>query len=66
MTRSARMSRPDLPAALARGVEYLCRNQLAHGEFRTWTSSDRALERDCRIEPSCFVTSAVLHALSFV
>jgi hypothetical protein len=52
--------------ALSRGVEFLRERQLPHGEFATYVGWDPSLENGCSLDSSPFVTTFVLHALSFV
>ena len=55
-----------LDRAITRGITFLHRNQLPHGEFKTYASSDQRMETDCRYDSSPFVTSLVLYAIGFL
>jgi hypothetical protein len=58
--------REALERAITRGITFLHRSQLPYGEFKTYASSDRAMETDCRYDSSPFATSLVLYAIGFL
>ena len=52
--------------AISHALDFLAGSQLPYGEFRTYASSDAAMEGDCRFDSSPFATSLVLDCLRFV
>lgn len=52
--------------AISRAVDFLHRNQLKHGEFRTYVSPDSTMRRILHFDSSPFVTTFVLYSLGFV
>ncbi|KPL22562.1 MAG: hypothetical protein AMJ93_06930 [Anaerolineae bacterium SM23_84] len=63
---SPELDREALNRAITRGITFLHRNQLPHGEFKTYASSDEKMEADCRFDSSPFVTSLALYAIGFL
>jgi len=53
-------------AAIGRGVGFLQRSQMSHGEFRTYASTDSTLRRLLHFDSSPFVTSFVVYSLGYV
>jgi hypothetical protein len=60
------MSARPIVQAISNALDFLARNQLSYGEFRTYASSDARMEGECHFDSSPFATSLVLYALSFV
>lgn len=54
-----------LRASIGRGLDFLHRSQLPSGEFRTFMSTDHALERDCVVDSSPFPTALIAYSLGF-
>ena len=52
--------------ALDQGIDFLKRNQLPYGEFRTYRSPDKGMTSNCIFDSSPFVTALILYALRFV
>jgi len=63
--QSLDLNRGALDGAIARGIAFLHRSQLPHGEFKTFASSDHTMEADCRYDSSPFATSLILYAIGF-
>jgi hypothetical protein len=55
-----------LDCAIERAVNYIGRNQLVHGEFRSYMSGSPWLQSDCLLETSTAATCVVLYSLGFV
>jgi hypothetical protein len=51
--------------AISNAIDFLHRNQLPYGEFRTYASSDPEMKSECRFDSSPFATPLVLYSLSF-
>lgn len=54
-----------LEGSVALAIEFLCRCQLPHGEFKTYASSDPEMGDALCFDSSPFATSFVVHALGF-
>jgi len=52
--------------AIEKAITFLHDNQMAHGEFRTYATSDSTLQRLLHFDSSPFVTSFVLYSLAFL
>jgi len=56
----------SLESSISDGIEFLHRNQLGHGEFRTYASPDSNMQRILHFDSSPFVTTFVLYSIDFV
>lgn len=46
-------------------MDFLCRSQLEHGEFRSYASSDDTRPETCLLDSSPFITSLILYSIGF-
>ncbi len=60
------MNENKINIALERAIDFLQRNQLPYGEFRTYRSPDKGMTSNCIFDSSLFITALVLYSLSFV
>ena len=59
------MNPDDISASIARGLEFMRRNQLPSGEFKTYMSTDNSLATDCVVDSSPFPTALIAYSLGF-
>jgi hypothetical protein len=55
----------DLETAIERGLDFLHRNQLSSGEFKSYRSTHPTMKEDCEFDSSPFPTSLIAYSLSF-
>ncbi len=58
--------RQRVDRAIALGVDFLRRSQLAHGELRCWVSTDPTFRTSCQFDSSVFAAAQVGHSLRWV
>lgn len=51
---------------LLKGVDFLYRSQLPHGEFKTFVSLDAKMQVSCEYLSTTYITTFVLYSLSFI
>ena len=55
-----------LKVAISKGIEFLAKQQLNYGEFKTCVSMDRTLKGDCFFVSTPVASAFILYSLSFV
>jgi len=55
----------NIETAIERGLDFLQRNQLPSGEFKSYRSTHPTMEEDCEFDSSPFPTSLIAYSLSF-
>jgi CRISPR/Cas system CSM-associated protein Csm2 small subunit len=55
----------DIETAIERGLDFLYRNQLPSGEFKSYRSTHPTMDEDCEFDSSPFPTSLIAYSLSF-
>ena len=66
MSKAALSEASPWSGAIGGALDYLERQQLAYGEFRTFIASDFEMTEDCEFDSSPFTTALVLYALGFL
>ncbi len=52
--------------SVSRALDFLQRNQLDYGEFRTLAAADPEMAGECRFDSTPFITALILYSLDFV
>ena len=60
------MDKAVMRKCLSRGLDYLRKSQLPHGEWKTYISPDAAMQENCRYVSTTYITTFVLHALQYI
>ncbi len=58
--------RERLQDSIKKGVEYLYKNQMLHGEFKTYISPDTNMKEKLQYVSTTYITTFVLYSLSFI
>ncbi|MBD2533206.1 terpene cyclase/mutase family protein [Nostoc flagelliforme FACHB-838] len=51
---------------LVKGLDFLLKNQLPHGEFKTFISFDPEMRENCQYLSTTYITTFVLYSLGFI
>ena len=49
-----------------KGLEFLYKNQLPYGEFKTYISPDKSMDTQCEYISTTYITTFILYSISFI